>query len=414
MPKKNSYLESADEYAKHSLQFAMGLRSMAADPKFKGAMSDPRKKTKETFITMLAFYRTGMEIANNKLNEKDAGDYYDKMKEELENSPQFNNLFDSCTPDELVSLVGKPKLENQKNWEVEWEPASPEQVETRIAGTEREMAANKPRLTELVEKLEQSTQKSFTGKLKSFFVGNSKEYETALKAMKGLRDGTISNEQAKKDITTYLNLRGKKVRNHQYGRDRFDALMGGLSTIMKPKEFIAYCGEIDKARHERDKGYHVETNPDRFKSPEQAKKDTALRYDMSALEKDMKDPKTRREEDHSTLYQLLQYGIRKQFGTMKNGEVDKTMGNTLYPYKKEEMEHYLHVHPSARATAKQIVDQFGLDIKVPPVREVPAELKQTWELGGDPEMRPGGKKDKVMINAARKAQERDNGGPQLQ
>jgi len=29
-------------------------------------------------------------------------------------------------------------------------------------------------------------------------------------------------------------------------------------------------------------------------------------------------------------------------------------------------------------------------------------------------MRPGGKKDKVMINAARKAQERDNGGPQLQ
>ena len=423
MPKeKNCYLEVVEEYAKTALSCAQAYRSVATDAKYKNKdLTRQRDIIKEPLATLMAFYTVGTtpQFADDKVMTDEAGNRIKKLKEEYMNSPLFNNMIDSCTPDELVSLVGKPKFRNPESdsYDIVWEPGTPNQVMDQFAGTAKEMDSKKARFTELVGKLEQSTHKSFVGRLKSFFVGNSKEYETALKAMKGLRDGTISNEQAKKDIKAYLNLRGNKVRDHQYGRDRFDALMSGLSTIMEPKEFKAYCGEIDEMRREKSNNkYKMKTEPDAFKTRGQAARDHDLLADESRMRDAMKDRETQekqRDEDYWKLKQLVQFGIRKQFGMMKNGIVDREMGNTLNEDRKASMEFYLQRNPSVREEAKRIVDQFKLDIKVPPVRRVPPELKQEWQLNGKPEERPGGPEDRVMKEAAQRAHERDNGGPQL-
>ena len=108
------------------------------------------------------------------------------------------------------------------------------------------------RLGGLVHQLETSTSKSFTGKLKSIFVGNSKQYKAALKAMKDLAGGTVKNPvdmtKAKQAIVDYILVRGGKERDHQYGRDRFDAFMKGLGEVMTPQEFLRCCQEVNKRR----------------------------------------------------------------------------------------------------------------------------------------------------------------------
>lgn len=108
------------------------------------------------------------------------------------------------------------------------------------------------RLGGLVHQLETSTSKSFTGKLKSIFVGNSKQYKAALKAMKDLAGGTVKDPvdmtKAKQAIVDYILVRGGKERDHQYGRDRFDAFMKGLGEVMTPQEFLRCCREVNKRR----------------------------------------------------------------------------------------------------------------------------------------------------------------------
>ena len=108
------------------------------------------------------------------------------------------------------------------------------------------------RLGGLVHQLETSTSKSFTGKLKSIFVGNSKQYKAALKAMKDLAGGTVKyavdKTKAKQAIVDYILVRGGKERDHQNGRDRFDAFMKGLGEVMTPYEFLQCCREVNKRR----------------------------------------------------------------------------------------------------------------------------------------------------------------------
>ena len=386
-------------------------------------IKDSKEKVKEAIAEMLAYRSTGHNSPYMNYDPKiDGGgelpknikDHIEKEKRGFLSDANFNNMIDSCTPDELLNLVGKQKL-NEKN-ELDWIPAQPQQVVERLSVTREKANQNRHRLNELIDKLDQSTHKSFTGKLKSWFVGNSDEYKKAYKAMQGIVNGTITHEQAKKDITAYLNLRGKKVRNHQYGKDRFDAFMSGLSTIMKPAEFRDFCHTIDVERYSIDNSYKIgTTKADNYKTPEQKLSDIDLENDEKRMNNAMKSKATQekqRTEDHNQLAQLVQYGIRKQFGT-KNGVVDKTVGNTLTEERKQEMEYYLQNNPSAREAAKQIIDQFDLGIKVPPIREVPGELKQRWQLGDKQVPRPGSPEDPVMKNAENKFKERDAGGLQL-
>lgn len=73
----------------------------------------------------------------------------------------------------------------------------------------------------LADFVEKSASRSFSGRLKSWFVGNSKEYDKAITALKGYANGGVRKETAVKYIKDYLDIRKHKVRDHQYGRDRF-------------------------------------------------------------------------------------------------------------------------------------------------------------------------------------------------
>ena len=430
MPKEvqqqNYFLQTATERSFNAFEFARMFEGyMKGGPHTKSEIADRKKIIKETLAEALAYQSAGFspdysdydpEKSNDDSLPKKTQKYIDDQKEGFLSNPAFNNMIDNSSPEQLVNLLGKQEFDPKTN-DIEWRPASLNQVSLRLGNTLEGMTARKGRMNDLMDQLDKSTQKSFVGKLKSWFVGNSKEYEKAYKAMKGLRDGTISDEQAKADIKQYLDLRGKKVRNHQYGKDRFDALMSGLATVMKPAEFRNYCKEIDTMRHDRDKNYPIgRTNPDRFKTEKQAERDHAIEYDEGRMRSAMKDRKSQeaqRDADHSKLATLVQYGIRKQFGEKNGVVVDRSIGNTLREENKLEMEDYLQKNPSVREAAKQIIDQFKLDIKVPPIREVPAELKQPWQIGDKTAVRPGSPEDHVMKNAAQKAAARENGGPQL-
>jgi len=123
----------------------------------------------------------------------------------------------------------------------------------------------------LADFVEKSASRSFSGRLKSWFVGNSKEYDKAITALKGYANGGVRKETAVKYIKDYLDIRKHKVRDHQYGRDRFQGFMESLETLMEPKEFKEYCDEVNAARKSRDAQYdprHVQ--PEQF-SPQSDK-----------------------------------------------------------------------------------------------------------------------------------------------
>lgn len=115
-------------------------------------------------------------------------------------------------------------------------------------------AALRETRAETVQKLRGTLSKSFTGRLKSFFVGNSKQYNEAFNALDEVVNGKGDKYTAERKIKDYLTLRGGKVRDHEYGRDRFDLMMQGLATLMEPKKFAEFCGSIDADRNRLSNG----------------------------------------------------------------------------------------------------------------------------------------------------------------
>ena len=122
---------------------------------------------------------------------------------------------------------------------------------------------------EILKDLEATKSSSFSAKLKSFFVGNSKEYNKAIKALEDVSKGVGDKDEAAKAIKAYLDIRKDKVRDHQYGRDRFDGMMKSLCTLMEPGEFKEYCMSVDAARFKRDPTYKGRTAPENYKTAEQ-------------------------------------------------------------------------------------------------------------------------------------------------
>ena len=177
-----------------------------------------------------------------------------------------------------------------------------EKATGELTEAERRRAENE----KLVGDLRQSTQKSFFGKLKSFFVGNSKEYKTAFAAVQGLAAGTMDKTEAANAIKAYLDIRKDKVRDHQYGRDRFDAMMKSLATVMEPLEFVQYCKDVDDSRRARDKNYRGITDPNQFLNvrleaakvrPDYEEKRAEVDEALQKQEEDPKNPEHQKPEE---------------------------------------------------------------------------------------------------------------------
>ena len=102
-----------------------------------------------------------------------------------------------------------------------------------------------------------STQKSFVGRLKSIFVGDSKQYKAAFNALRDFATHTDVDEKERDRLKQQaiaaaegyiINRSG--VRDHQYGRDRFDAMMKSLGELMTPEDFQTCCNSVSALRQE--------------------------------------------------------------------------------------------------------------------------------------------------------------------
>ena len=260
--------------------------------------------------------------------------------------PENRAMFDANMVDRTARFLGvngqtPPTadriLRNYSEYQEAYEEArQPETQEER----EKRMAAAKA----LLGDLKKSTQKSFVGKLKSFFVGNSKEYNDAFAAMEGLANGTLDPQQAKEAIRKYLDLRGNKVRDHQYGRDRFDAMMKGLALVSRPKEFENFCQDLTEARQYRSKGaYKGKVDPADYQpGAREAERGTATReQDIQRINADSLDGRFYRKSDDF-------------FAKLRNAKQSTP-----------ELEQFALEHPGVREAAREIATKNGLEINIP-------------------------------------------------
>ena len=124
----------------------------------------------------------------------------------------------------------------------------PEGTMKRFGTVQRGVSQVQRRSRGLAEQLKATTQKSFAGRMKSWFVGNSKQYKNALESIEAVANGTGDVLKAIGSVKAYLSIRRDKVRDHEYGRERFDGMMKFLQTTLTPKEFRAYCNEVNASR----------------------------------------------------------------------------------------------------------------------------------------------------------------------
>ena len=238
-------------------------------------ISPLRKKFEENLAQLLAWQEIKTEYEKKGVNfDESQFDIEDELQEKLEGRTEeikkdssFKAIIEGLTGKQMLDVVQKGKQAEGAEKGATWgsiELFAPDEIAEKVGGRLKRSRETLARLTGLTEGLKRSTSSSFTGKLKSWFVGNTEEYGRAYEAMQGISAGTMSKEDAKKAITTYLDLRKKKVRNHQYGRDRFDGFMKGLQTIMEPEEFEAYCKGVDVARRKRDPDYRGVTAPEAY------------------------------------------------------------------------------------------------------------------------------------------------------
>ena len=219
------------------------------------------KKVKENVLNALATAMAYAKLADRygyiDQEDKNSAEFAEDLAEErikMRRNKMFDEVIGSMDNNELHEFL-HVKSENGK----ESVPITKyEQFVKKYQQRETAMTpefAKRRRLGDLVTTLEHSTGRSFTGKLKNLFSGNSKQYETALEAMKTLSEGEVHKKEdmdkAKEAIKDYIFARGGKVRDHAYGRDRFDAFMKGLGEIMEPQEFVDLCRDVNSMRRER-------------------------------------------------------------------------------------------------------------------------------------------------------------------
>lgn len=246
-------------------------RAVAAKDSFAAALAWAR-------LAEMYGYGSAIDLeANKKRIEKEARE----LKEQIRWSPEFVTVIEDSDLSKVANMVDPPTYKAQGATAGKPMEQFQELYDRQVKDLGPKIQARKERwrLRELIGDLKQSTQKSFTGKLKSWFVGNSEQYKAAYKAMKDLAyNKDITPEEtndAKDKIKQYLTLRGKKVRDHQYGRDRFNAFMKGLATVMEPKEFGAFCNQINAERNAIDKNNKARVDPEQYMTDEAKQKQAA-------------------------------------------------------------------------------------------------------------------------------------------
>ena len=240
------------------------------------------------------------------------------LAENIRSSQGFQEMFKSDNPKETIEML----CGNQETWRSISSPRPLDYatVRERFLRKLTRFDERREQAKDIVERLKETSSKTLTGKLKSFFVGNSKEYDTAFKAMQDLSNGKTTPEQAKDAIKNYLDIRKDKVRNHEYGRDRFKLMMQGLQSVMKPQEFADYCKSVDADRAVRSKGnYHGETHPEDYYPTRSAKKNVA---EMIQNAKD-KQPTMRDAARMAAVY-LITYGDQED-GWEPDRELDPSV-----------------------------------------------------------------------------------------
>ena len=182
--------------------------------------------------------------------------------------------------------------------------------------------------------------------------------------MEDVSEGKVSKEDAKKSIMDYLDIRKNKVRDHQYGRERFDGFMKGLQTLMEPQEFADYCKGVDDARRARDPSYKGVTNPEDYMSPE-ARQKLAQEREQQAAEREAQEAKL----DEERLAKDAQEPGRAEKNQKFLGWLGKQQNMTQKD--RANAEQYMTDHPGVREEARKIAEKRGLDVDIPQSRRQP-------------------------------------------
>ena len=245
------------------------LRAMQTLNTLSPEFEEASKEAKLSFAKLLKYYEYAFatekkgfssEISEEKKQE------LDQEAEKLAQSKEVSALINTTNADKVLDVLVKEKdgtrvIRTADQFVIAQEPDG----KLRFATKEQRTREEKDRAGLLAGFLDGTTSKSFTGKLKSWFVGNSTEYKNAITALKGFSRGEVEKADAVESIKAYLDIRKSKVRDHQYGRDRFQGFMESLQTLMEPAEFQKYCDGVNKARGTIDKDYdprHVQ--PEQF------------------------------------------------------------------------------------------------------------------------------------------------------
>ena len=268
-PKKNFKKEIKDA-GRRLLDLAQRLNGFSASPDAEGRhefIQEQKNNIKEYLADYLVQLGMSVDPAYSGMTDAE----YEKSrearrKEEEERkrfmgSLTFHNMVDSRSPAELLEMLAvQPDAKDPDYWEIR----KPEDL---MKDVNREIEANKAERAQtksLLADIKRTQSQSIKSKIKTFFAGNSKEYDNALKAMEDFSNGKTGKQEAKESIMAYLDIRKNKVRDQQYGRDRFDGFMKSLQSLMEPQEFAKYCSGVDEARRKRSPNYKGVTHPEDY------------------------------------------------------------------------------------------------------------------------------------------------------
>lgn len=356
-----SYGAYMDELANQLQEKVMAIQRMKNDPKWQQASKDAKEKSGGGVDPVVQEMRQLQNDARKTMAQLSIADMWsqrggrdlnspvesdkrqmDDSVESAANSPQNRAMFDAKMVDGTANLLGlngnnpPSHARIMRNYS-EYRDAY---QETRQAETNEAKQMRMREAQSLLTDLKNSTQKSFVGRIKSFFVGNSKEYNNALAAMENVAQGG-DPAQAKDAIKKYLDLRGNKVRDHQYGRDRFDAMMKGLALVSRPKEFENFCQDLTEARQARSNGaYKGKLDPMDYQ-PAEVREAAMRQQDIERIKVDSNG------------------GISNRQTADFFSKLRKATKAT------PELEEYALVHPGVRDAARKIAQEKGLRINIP-------------------------------------------------
>ena len=267
MPKEykpDSYGEAMQKEANELLQSIRSMQELLEEGAEPGEVGyeQKRKDAQKSFTRLLLYHQESLEYGIDTQFYGTSKHFVDTQAQEHENDPKIKALF---APENLSNLE---KMMTDKDKELLPVDRMIENFQASVVKTDDQKEQFKKGIEEtrlrekrqeITEKLSGTLSKSFAGRIKSFFVGNSKEYDRAFNSLSALAAGEGDARAAEENIKQYLTLRGKKVRDHEYGRERFEYMMQGLATVMDPMKFEQFCAGIDQDRRELSKGAYKGT-----------------------------------------------------------------------------------------------------------------------------------------------------------